>query len=76
MKKKENLIQTACSNVAGFVELLAKFEQKVVVAGKSKNTLSNYARHLAKLAIHFNELPTEVDPPWRSHIARGTGWDL
>lgn len=62
MKKKENLIQTACSNVAGFAELLAKFEQKVVVAGKSKSTLSNYARHLAKLAIHFNELPTQVDP--------------
>ena len=32
------------------------------MAGKSKSTLTNYARHLAKLALHFNELPTEVDP--------------
>ena len=28
------------------------------MAGKSKSTLTNYARHLAKLALHFNELPT------------------
>jgi site-specific recombinase XerD len=41
---------------------LAKFEQKVAVAGKSQSTVSNYGRHLAKLALHFNELPTEVDP--------------
>lgn len=61
MKKKENLIQTACSKVAGFRELLVKVEQKVVVAGKSKRTLSNYSRHLPELAIRFNELPIESD---------------
>lgn len=55
-EKKENLLQTACSNVAGFAELLAKFQQKITVSGKSQSTLTNYGRHLAKLAIHFNEL--------------------
>lgn len=45
-----------------FAELLAKLEQKVTVAGKSQSTVSNYGRHLAKLALHFYELPTEVDP--------------
>ncbi|GMQ30617.1 hypothetical protein [Algoriphagus confluentis] len=32
------------------------------MAGKSQRTVTNYGRHLAKLALHFNELPTEVDP--------------
>lgn len=32
------------------------------MAGKSQSTVTNYGRHLAKLALHFNELPTEVDP--------------
>jgi hypothetical protein len=61
-EKKENLIQSACTNVAGFRELYGKFRQKVTVAGKNPSTLSNYSRHLAKLALHFNGLPTEVDP--------------
>src|SRR5690606_31427798 len=26
------------------------------------STLSNYSRHLAQLALHFNQIPTEVDP--------------
>lgn len=37
------------------------FKQKISIAGKSDSTLSNYARHLAKIALHFNCLPTEVD---------------
>jgi len=45
-----------------FWELLAKFEQKVVVAGKRKNTLNSYIRHLAKLAFLYNFLPTKLDP--------------
>ncbi|MFL0683215.1 MAG: tyrosine-type recombinase/integrase [Algoriphagus aquaeductus] len=32
------------------------------MAGKSQSTVTNYGRHLAKLALHFNHLPTEVDP--------------
>ncbi len=31
------------------------------MAGKSHSTLQNYARHLAKLALHFDQLPTEID---------------
>ncbi len=45
---------------AGFTELLAKFEQIITIAGKSLSIVTNYGSHLAKLAIHFNELPTKV----------------
>ena len=31
------------------------------MAGKSPKTLNNYAHHLAKAALHFNQLPTEIE---------------
>lgn len=30
--------------------------------GRSKRTFDNYSRHVASLALHFNCLPTELDP--------------
>lgn len=33
-----------------------------MVAGKSTSTLRSYSTHLAKLALHFNQVPTDVDP--------------
>lgn len=32
------------------------------MAGRGESTLRNYSHHLAKLALHFQELPTQVDP--------------
>jgi site-specific recombinase XerD len=32
-----------------------------VVAGKSESTLRCYCSHLAKLALHFRQVPTEID---------------
>ena len=61
-KKEPTLIQTACSNVAGFTELYEKFSKKITVAGRGQSTLKNYSHHLAKVALHFNCLPTQLDP--------------
>jgi site-specific recombinase XerD len=33
-----------------------------VVAGKSESTLRSYCSHLAKLALHFNQVPIDIDP--------------
>lgn len=63
-EKKENtpnLVERACVEVAGFAAMHSLFEQKISLAGKSPSTLQNYARHLAKLALHFGRVPTEVD---------------
>ena len=38
-----------------------RLEQKISLTGKSKSTLTNYARHLAKAAIYFEVLPTLVE---------------
>jgi integrase/recombinase XerD len=47
--------------VTGFLELSQKFEKKLSILGRSRSTYFNYIRHLAKLALHFNCLPTELD---------------
>jgi integrase/recombinase XerD len=41
---------------------LEAFRKKTSITGKSTSTYENYARHLSKLALHFNRLPTELDP--------------
>jgi integrase/recombinase XerD len=61
MKKKENLIEQACSQVKGFKPFYEKLRQKIVISGKSPSTLRNYSSHLAKLALHFNQVPTDID---------------
>lgn len=33
----------------------------MAILGRSESTLKNYSRYLAKLALHFNRLPTEID---------------
>lgn len=48
--------------MAGFSELLAKFERNISILGRSPRTFDNYSRHVATLALHFGCLPTELDP--------------
>lgn len=58
----DTILVQACAKIDGFKELYQKMERNMSIAGKSKSTLHNYARHLAKLALHFNCMPTELDP--------------
>ena len=55
------IVQQACDKVTGFNKLYQDLERSINVSGKSKSTLTNYGRHLAHLALHFNQLPTELD---------------
>ncbi len=48
--------------IDGFTDLLKRFERTISVLGRSPSTFSNYARHVAALALHFGKLPTELDP--------------
>ena len=41
--------------------MYAKMQQKVSITGKCESTLNSYSTHLAKLALHFNCLPSELD---------------
>jgi site-specific recombinase XerD len=55
------LVEQACSRVEGFAQLYEKLKQKISLSGKSDSTLNSYGRHIAKLALHFDCLPTELD---------------
>ena len=52
----------ACCEITGFSELLQRFERNISILGRSKSTFSNYARHVAAMALHFGCLPTELEP--------------
>jgi integrase/recombinase XerD len=57
----ETLVQQAINKVTGFDLLYKELERAINVSGKSKSTLTNYSRHLAHLALHYQVLPTELD---------------
>lgn len=55
------LVQQAINKVSGFSQLYKELERSINVSGKSVSTLTNYSRQLAHLALHYQQLPTELD---------------
>jgi len=42
--------------------MLQRLQRNVSILGRSESTFKNYSRHIAAMAIHFQCLPTELDP--------------
>jgi len=42
--------------------LLERFERNISILGRSPSTFDNYSRYIAAMALHFQRLPTELDP--------------
>ena len=55
-------LNRACREVTGFEALLERFERNISILGRSPRTFDNYSRHVAAMALHFQCLPTELDP--------------
>lgn len=55
------IVQQACDKVTGFSLLYKEMERGISISGKSKSTLTNYARQLAHLALHYNCFPLDLD---------------
>ena len=55
------LLQQTINKVTGFEELYKEMDRSINVSGKCKSTLTNYSRQLAHLALHYQQLPTELD---------------
>lgn len=49
------LVAQACTNVEGFSDMYRRLKRRMSTSGRSTSTLCNYARHLAQMALHFNE---------------------
>jgi len=55
------IVKQASDKVTGFDGLYKEMERAICISGKSKSTLTNYARQLAHLALHYNSFPLELD---------------
>ena len=72
----ETLVQQAINKVTGFEQLYKELQRAINVTGKSASTLTNYSRHLAHLALHYDILPTELDHEQvldYLHLVKGNG---
>lgn len=54
-------LNRGCREITGFAELLQRFERSISILGRSK-TFESYGRHVAAMALHFQCLPTELEP--------------
>ena len=59
-KKSFTLVDQACHEIRGFRNLYQELDDKVRLSGQSTSTLSNYARKLAQLSLHFGKLPQHI----------------
>ena len=60
-KKSFTLVEQACHEVRGFKKLYEELDDKVRLSGQSSSTLTNYARKLAQLSLHFGKLPQHIE---------------
>lgn len=60
--KKSRLIESAKSEIKGFLPMYKKLEQKVILGGLSASTLTNYGRCLAKISLYFHQPAIDLDP--------------
>lgn len=42
--------------------MLQRFERNISILGRAPRTFDNYSRHVAAMALHFQCLPTDLDP--------------
>ena len=56
------MINQAKREIAGFEDLLYRFERTVSVLGRSRKTFECYSRHVAAIALYHSKLPTDLDP--------------
>jgi integrase/recombinase XerD len=59
-KKSFTIVEQACHEIRGFRNLYQQLDDKIRLSGQSTNTLSNYARKLAQLSLHFGKLPQHI----------------
>jgi integrase/recombinase XerD len=59
-QKSLTILSQAINTVEGFDKFHNRFRQTIMIMGRSQSTYSNYANHLAKVALHFGCLPTSL----------------
>ena len=59
-KRTFTIVEQACQEIPGFRKLYQEFEDKVILRGQTKSTLSNYGRKIAHICLHYKRLPQDL----------------
>jgi integrase/recombinase XerD len=59
-KRSFNLVEQACHEIHGFQKLYEELQDKILLSGQSKSTLTNYGRKMAQVSLHFGKLPQHI----------------
>lgn len=60
--RSTKFLHRAYKEVDGFEDLMLRFQRNISVLGRAPKTFECYSRHVAAIALHFQCLPTEIDP--------------
>ncbi|WP_205597620.1 hypothetical protein [Flavobacterium columnare] len=55
--RENKILNQAKREVEGFSEFIYRFERSISILGRSQSTFSNYARHVAAVALYFGKIP-------------------
>jgi integrase/recombinase XerD len=59
-KKMFTLVEQACHEIHGFKKLYEELQDKILLSGQSKSTLTNYSRKVAQISLHYGKLPQNI----------------
>ncbi len=59
-KKSFTIVEQAYHEIHGFSKLYQELQDKVTLSGQTVSTLTNYARRLAHLSLHFGKFPQHI----------------
>ena len=59
-KRTFTIVEQACHEISGFKKLYEELQDKILLSGQSKSTLTNYGRKVAQVCLHFGKLPQHI----------------
>ena len=59
-KRTFTIVEQACHEIHGFRKLYEELQDKILLSGQSKSTLTNYSRKVAQICLHYGKLPQNI----------------
>jgi site-specific recombinase XerD len=59
-KSSFTIVEQACHEIHGFRKLYEELQDKILLSGQSKSTLTNYSRKVAQICLHYGKLPQNI----------------
>jgi integrase/recombinase XerD len=59
-KRTFTIVEQACHEIRGFKKLHEELQDKILLSGQSRSTLTNYGRKVAQICLHYGKLPQDI----------------